>query len=348
MLHSIAVCLVASVDNERALATFERTLASTSSERLQAARFLAKNATIAHRYRLSKIRGAERNYWVRHALDQALKRSDTGMLVASTVVEEEMQQTPFSDARLSEELRAQAIEETSAFFLHELRPLVGFLGAEAASEINSYACSKTKTAVDRVRSFLDGIERLRKASAAPVIEEFDLTDLVARVAAGEATRGRVLLDNFEQEASDATGLDNEAEQEPQQPVVKLSLGRRGPVVTTGDPTLVELAVTNAVRNAIEAVLEVWEAHRNGVILNWGITDTDSWIVVLDEGCGLPPGWHRLTEPGNSTKKGQGHFGMGLPIAQRAIESMQGSFRLTPRSGAGVACAIRWPRGGTVE
>ena len=72
-------------------------------------------------------------------------------------------------------------------------------------------------------------------------------------------------------------------------------------------------------------------------------------MVLDEGCGLPTGLDRLTAPGTSTKsKDQGHLGMGLPIAQRAIESMQGSFRLTPRSGAGASCEIRWPRDGYSE
>ena len=165
------------MDNEQALAAFERILASTSSERLRAARFLAQNATKAHRARLSKIREAEPNSWIRRALEQALRRSGKGSSIAKNLAVEEVRETPL-DTRLYE------------------------------------------------------------------------------------------------------------------------------------------------------------------------TDTDSWIVVLDEGCGLPPGSDRLTEPGTSTKsKSQGHLGMGLPIAQRAIESTQGSIRLTPRSGAGVSCEIRWPRGG---
>ena len=301
MRHSITTCLVASLDNEHALGVFDRTPTSTSVERLRAARFLARSATSAHRDRLSKIRGTERNSWVRQALDQALTRSVMGRSLAPIVAEDEIQEPPFPDARLPEELRAQAIEETSAFFLHELRPLIGVLELDAESEIDYYACSRTKTAVNRVRSLLDAIERLRTASAALAIQEFDLTDLVIRVAVSEATQGRATLDNFEHGASDDVGPDNEVEQEPQQPVVKLSLARRDPVVTKGDPILVELAVANALRNAIEAVLEVPDAHRNGVILNWGVTDTDSWVVVLDEGCGLPMGWHRLVDPGNSTR-----------------------------------------------
>ena len=341
-------CLVAGVDNEQALAAFERARTATSSERLRAARFLAQNATGGDRNRLSKIRGVERNSWVRRALDQALKRSEMGRSDDSTEPVEEIRETPFPDARLYDELRAQAIVETSAMFLHELRPLVGFLDADAATEIDRYECSRTKVSVNRVRSLLNAIARLRMASVAPDLQEFDLTDLVVRVAVDEVMRGRATLDNFNEQVDEATDLDDEAEQAPQQPVVKLSLGRRSPVATTGDAALVEMVAANALRNAVEAVLTVWEPHRNGVTLNWGVTDIDSWIVVHDEGCGLPPGRDRLNEPGISTKKDQGHLGMGLTIAQRAIESMRGSIRLTPRSGTGVSCEIRWPREGKVE
>ena len=341
------VYLVAGVDKEQALATLESSPASTN-ERLRAARFLAQNATGTDRNRLSQVRGGERNSWVRQALDQALIRSQLDTTVGQTVAVEQLQETPFGDPHLYEELRAQAIEETSGLFLHELRPLVGLLEGSAAREIDRYACSRTKTAIDRVRSFLEAIERLRMASAAPAIQEFDLTDLVARVTTDEALQGRAILDVIGSEADD-DDLDDETEQVPQQPVIKLLLARLDPVITMGDPILVEIAVANALRNAIEAVLEVLDANRNRVILNWGVTDTDSWIVVLDEGCGLPSGLDRLTNPGTSTKlKSQGHLGMGLPIAQRAIESTRGSFRLTPRSRVGVACEIRWPFEGIAE
>ena len=341
-------CLVAGVDNEQAFAVFERAPPATSGERRRAARFLAQKATCADLNRLSKIRDVERNSWVRRALDQALKRSEMGRSVDSIVAIEETRETPLPDARLHEELRAHAIAETSAMFLHELSPLVGFIDADAANEIDRYECSKTKVSVNRVRSLLNAIARLRMASAAPALQEFDLTDLVLRVAADEVMRGRATLDDFNEQVDEIASLDDEAEQAPQRPVVKLSLGRRGPVATTGDPELVEMVAANALRNAVEAVLVVWEPHRNGVILNWGVTDVDSWIVVHDEGCGLPEGRDRLNEPGISTKKSQGHHGMGLTIAQRAIESMRGSIQLTPRSGAGVSCEIRWPREGGAE
>lgn len=333
------------MNKEEALAALERTPVPTSSERLRAARFLARTVTNTDQDRLAKIRKAERNSWVRQALDQALQRAGRCSPADAVATPEE---TPL-DTHLYEEIRAQAIEETSAMFLHELRPLVGLLNAAADAEIGHYASSRTKTFVGRVQSFLYAIDRLREASAAPAIQEFDLTDLVGRVAANEAAQGRATLDSLKEETEEVTGLDGDAERIPQQTSIKMMLDRRDSVITTGDPTLVEMAVANALRNAIEAVLEVQEDDRGDVILNWGVTDTDSWVVVLDEGCGLPSGWDRITEPGISTKsKSQGHLGMGLPIAQRSIQSMQGEIRLAPQAGAGVSCEIRWPHGDIVE
>ena len=335
------------VDNSTALAVFDRIPLPTQSERLQAARFLARNATRAHRDRLSKLRGTERNSWVRQALDQALKRSQTGILVADNVAMAGTAPTPIADERLHQELRAQSMEETCAMFLHELRPLVGFLDADAAQEIDGYSSSRTKHSVNQLRSFLEAMDRLRQASGAPSVQEFDLTDLVIRVAENEVRRTRASLGNPGQRSDENTGLGLDAEIVPEPPVVKLSPGRRDPVITTGDPALVDMAVANAIRNAIEAVLELEEANPKDIVLNWGITDTDSWIAVLDEGCGLPSGWEHLTEPGTSTKpKNEGHLGMGLPIAKKAIESMHGTFQLTPRAGTGVSCEIRWPRQGS--
>ena len=349
MRCSIRVCLVASVDSEQALALLEVRRSSTSSVRLRAARFLAQGASSAHRSRLSRIRAAESNSWIRQALDQAIKRSEMGAPVTSVTAHEGQKETPLLDRRLYEELRAQAIEETSMLFLHELRPLIGFLDMAAAAEIQDYERSNTKASVSRVQSFLIAVERLRKASEAPAIQEFDLTDMVVRIAAVEAAQGRIAIDLWEEGKGQEADPSDDSEQAPKQLLVKLSLGRRDPVVTLGDPILIEMAVTNALRNAIEAVLEVLEVNRPEVILNWGVTDVDSWISVLDHGCGLPSGWDRLSKPGVSTKsKNEGHLGMGVPIAQRALESLRGSFQLTPRSGAGVACLIRWPREGIVE
>lgn len=338
------------MDSDDALSVLELAHASSSSERLRSARYLAQNATGVHRERLSAIRANERNSWVRQALDHALERAgrerDSGVLAA---VAEPTSELSMHDSRLEEELRAQATEETAKLFLHELRPLVGLVDAAAADEVENYKDSKTRTSIGRVRSFLEAIANLRTASAAPAIQEFDLTDMVVQIVEGEVTRGRARLHDSTENAENNVVLDGGLAGLQPGTVVQVALGRRDPVVTVGDPALVGLALANALRNAVEAVLALPEENRADVIINWGVTDTDSWIVVLDEGCGLPAGWDRLTELGVSTKStALDHFGMGLPTARRAIESMSGTLRLAPRSVAGASCEMRWPRGGVAE
>ncbi len=334
------------MNNDLALAVLERVPTATQSERLQAARFLSRNATPACRDRVSRARAIEPNSWVQQALDRALKRS--GMISPYRLplaVRAVVESSP--DVQAHDEIRAQAIEETSAMFLHELRPLVGFIDDAAEREISYYKCSETKQSVARVRSFLETIQRLRKASAAPLIQEFNLTDLVLRVATDEVRQGRATLNASESEETRNSYLENDVDGITERPIVELSLGGQGPVVTMGDPALIEITLANALRNAIEATLEVPECRRRAIILNWGMTNTDNWVVVLDHGCGLPPGADRVNELGTSTKsKDEGHLGMGLPIAQRAIQSLDGSLRLTPRAESGVSCEVRWPREAT--
>lgn len=332
---------MAIVNNEKALAALEQIGVATSSERLRAARFLARNATDIYRDRLSKIRATEPNSWVRRALDKALERSGVNGLV-TPIPDPAVPESPPPDNRVHEELRAQAIEETTALFLHELRPLVGFVEDAASREIDLYPYSETKASVSRIRLFLDAVQRLRTAAAAPAIQEFDLTDSVTRVVADEVRTGRASLDPLEHEAEQES-LEDETEGRTGRRAVTLSLARRDPVITTGDPTLIEIALANVVRNAIEAVLGVPKNSQCPIVLNWDMTDTDSWVAVLDRGSGLPLGSDRLPEPGSTTKsKDDGHLGMGLPIARRAMSSMGGSIRFAPRSDSGVACEIRWP------
>lgn len=337
------IFLVAKVNDEQALAAFESKYGSTTSERLRAARFLAENSKLEHQDHLSAIMANESNPWVRQALNQALARSKTPGAVLPVSAEQDVFETHIPDERLNEELRALAIEHNSAVFLHQLRPLVGLLELAANDEIECYASSETKNSIDKIRSSLDAIERLRKASEAPVTTEFDLTDLVVKVAQDEATIWRAVLDGPNESADETAGIDDGTDQSTSRKIINLSLPRREPVVTTGDPALIELVVKNALTNAVEAVMAVQDSRRNEVILNWGVTDKDNWIVILDEGCGLPEGKDRLAQPGTSTKKGQDNLGMGLPIALQAMENMAGTLTLAPRSVAGVSCMIRWPR-----
>ena len=331
------------MDSSQALNILEQRTGSAPSERLRSARFLAQNATEADRSRIQRIRETEHNSWIQKALDKAIRRTElcNSLAAVAEVVEEEESHI---DRRFCDDVYAQATEETSAMFLHELRPLVGILELDANTEINSYACSSTKVSVTRIQSFLDVIDMLRHASAAPIIKDFDLTDLVVRVSELESRRYLVASGSLSEEENVHQNPAGYIEQFSNSTGIRLTLARREPVFSSGAPKLVELALGNALRNAFEATLEVQDESHGDIVLNWGNTDIDSWIVVLDEGSGLPAGLNRLKDPGTSTKsKEESNFGMGLPIAERALHSIDGTIELTPRAEVGVSCEIRWPQ-----
>jgi C4-dicarboxylate-specific signal transduction histidine kinase len=115
------------------------------------------------------------------------------------------------------------------------------------------------------------------------------------------------------------------------------LYRDEPAIVRGDPELLALALRNLIANAVEASVET----KKRVVVNYGVTESDVWIVVLDEGIGLPANFDKVWEPGKTLKSKKEHFGWGLSIAQRAVHSFNGSIRVTPREHGGTAGEIRW-------
>lgn len=331
------------MDREKALITLEQSPPLLPSQRLRIARFLAQNATDADRGRIIRIRQTEYDSWVQKALDKAISRTEARKPKDSTTDEEEKEDDP-SSRQLYEDIYAQATRDCSAMFLHELRPLVGFLEADAIDEVNCYNCSNTKKSVMRILSCLDTIDMLRNASMTPSIRDFDLTDLVSQVSEVETRRSLVVSGILSEEENDFRILDDHIRQFFESTGTEIILTRREPVLCSGAPKLIELAVGNAIRNAIEAVLAVRDKDHCEIVLNWGVTDVDNWVAVLDEGGGLPEGFNHLMEPGVSTKsKEDSNFGMGLTIAQRALRSINGTIRLAPRPTVGTLCEIRWPQ-----
>jgi signal transduction histidine kinase len=152
------------------------------------------------------------------------------------------------------------------------------------------------------------MHRLHDAAAAPNFVQFDLVQLLREeVEAGGYSTSQVVVSR-----SDA-------------------------LIVTGDPDLLRFAVQNCVRNAVEASLD----DSTPVVIHCGSNQSESWVAILDDGVGLPESKDRLLEPGNSMKSKDEHFGMGLPIAQRAMTSFDGHVALTPRAFGGTSCELRW-------
>lgn len=276
-----------------------------SSERLRGARMLMEANTCPPMAELRRLREREPDSWVRSALDRAIRRWQD----FSGVIEIGQSWISTPTESDSDDLRAEAVQAVTRTILHEIRPLVSDIQSFAREAIGEgFALSPTARSIDRIRSLIDTIQRLNEAAAPPRAIEFDLANLIIE----EVTRG-----SYTPESILPT--------------------RRDPVIVHGDPDLLILALRNVIRNAVEAS----EGTENLVIINCGATDSECWVVVLDEGVGLPEASERVWEPGITKKSKEDHFGWGLTIAQRAVHSMKGSIRLTPREHGGTSCEIRW-------
>ncbi|MGC6328982.1 sensor histidine kinase [Rhizorhabdus sp. FW153] len=93
------------------------------------------------------------------------------------------------------------------------------------------------------------------------------------------------------------------------------------------------ALTNLVKNAVEAIEENPEQHAPGVIaMTIRVGEGRLRIVLADNGPGLPVERDRLTEPYMTTRK-RG-TGLGLAIVRKIVEDHLGTLSLRDRPGGG--------------
>jgi C4-dicarboxylate-specific signal transduction histidine kinase len=121
--------------------------------------------------------------------------------------------------------------------------------------------------------------------------------------------------------------------------IDVSMHGGKPFLVTSDPALISLAISNGLRNAIDAVNSIGNTEPHRLIINWNKTDIDYWVVVLDRGSGIIGPIESAFEIGKTTKPG--HSGFGLAIARQAIETLGGTCTLQPAAEGGTHFEIRW-------
>lgn len=265
--------------------------------------------TPAQRLELRAIRASEPDAWARRAMDERL-----GDLPPRIPIDDDNDET-LVDPTTVAEIRSSALADAAELMAHEVRHSILHIEIAAEREIDDdYQSSDTKKALDSLRSIARSLSQLANATKSPSPVELSLPDLVINASA-DATQS-LWPPQFE-----------------------------GPAVEVrADPDLLRLAVSNCLRNAIDAS-DLSLGGPSPVLITWGKTDRDAWVAIHDDGIGLPFDIAELFEPHHTTKGGSGHTGLGLTIAQSAMAAMDGKVTLEPRLPRGAICEIRWPQEG---
>lgn len=287
--------------------------ASSSSERFRAAYELSKVALTEDLATLLRARMDERDAFV-------LRQLAATIAICNKHQEPPKPLAP-NDHDVDEDpllrVRAQATEWIAGILLHEIGSKLGLVALSASKEIPEYETSKTQRFIKNLQAIFDAIEQLKSATIQPRMEQFDLFELIEDV-----------------EKVEIDGKNTEV----------LFVGMR-PFVITGGRQLIRLALSNGIRNAVEAVGAQTQEGNTGrkshVTVTWGVTDKDYWISIIDTGPGLSGSAYSSFDIGNTTK--DGHPGFGLPIAKQALETLGGDISLTSSTGGGAKFEIRWKK-----
>ena len=281
----------------------------SSHERLRAARFLARNSDLADASHLRSALQGETVSYVRTILVLALAR------VASSV--SQTAKDPVGECVVPHDLRLQIkkqmTEEITGQILHEIASPVGLLAASAAREFPSFEVSKTKVHIENLQRVFEAIEQLAHASIIPKPQEFDLAHLIGDIV--------------------TTAVGDQ--------MIDVWLSGPDPFNITSDKALLGFALSNGIRNAVEAGATLRSDKNHTIVVTWGVTNIDYWVAVIDRGVGIIGPVQAAFGIGKTTKRG--HRGFGLPIARQAIETLSGSCKLQPVAEGGAHFEIRWKK-----
>lgn len=287
----------------------EQLNAPSAHTRGQAARILRDAGETADIERLRKAARTETVMYVQYALQDTIRKLEQER--APVMLEPDDTEAVSEDVR--RQIYGRAVEWITGFLMHEVASQIGLVRLAARSELKgNWDSSDTKMHLANVSRVFDAIETLKSAAGVPKPEEFDFAALIER-----------LVGRYPEEIRKYVS----------------TIGPK-PFLIKGDPSLIEMVVVNGLRNAIEAqrVCDS-EPQAHDVTINWGSTDLDHWVAILDHGEGLSGPASKAFEIGQSSKKD--HTGFGLAIARQAVETMIGGISLEPGKGGGAVYTARW-------
>lgn len=285
--------------------------AASAHTRGQAARALASVGFADDLVLIRKALKSETVAYVHYALQDTIKQlaNNTPPPLAQEA------ETAAVSQEVRQQIYGQAVEWVTGFLLHEIASPIGLARLSGKLELGDrWESSATRRHLETVYRIFNAIEMLKSAAGVARPQEFDLAAMIDEIGETEVPHALPWIS--------AIGLK--------------------PYVIKGDPALIRMVVSNGLRNAVEALEALGvEPEPHSVTINWGETDVDYWVSVLDRGIGIVGPTEKAFEVGNSTKKN--HSGFGLAIARQAVQTMIGVLSLEPAHGGGAVYLARWQK-----
>lgn len=277
-------------------------------ERFHAARFFVGNKYPEYKKLLHQKSETERVRHIKMALKQAINEiekfdgNDT----------DEVGYDLTTKAEYKRFIKVKAIHEFSGVIIHELSKKIGLLEAALRAEFASFSGGNSEDKLNGLRAVLSGIENIQRSADVLKPTEFDLAQFVRDIVNTEENPLGINV-NYE--------------------------GER-PCIIRCDQSILHLALSNGIRNSIEAI-EQLPSHTglHSIVVCWGANDYDIWISIIDNGVGLAGDPGEAFKTGNTNKPG--HIGFGLGILSQSMETLGGYAELSSVASGGAKLILRW-------
>lgn len=279
------------------------------ADRFNAARFFVGNKHPEHKPALVERRKKERVRHIKMALNQAINGID---VIERNGSSETIGYDPSTEKELRRYLKAQAIHEFSGTVIHELSKRIGLLEANLRAEFPNFPESSSENSFKNLKAVFRGIENIQRSADTPKSSEFDLSQLIQEIVCAEDNSSDMVF-NFE-------GVQ--------------------PCIIRCDQSILHLALSNGIRNSIEAVKQIHDyTELNNIVICWGANDHDIWVSIIDNGVGLDGDPKEAFKTGSTNK--DGHIGFGLGILSQCMETLGGYAELSNVVSGGAQLILRW-------
>ncbi|WP_313102931.1 HAMP domain-containing sensor histidine kinase [Brevundimonas sp.] len=301
------------MEREQALADMSSRATDT---RLAAARWFSDNAVSEDARMLQMALTTESVPWITRALVKGLARAQRRGRERREEVRPRQNGSPLALPELEDLAPASAAkitERVTEEILHEISPLVASMKLAAKRELKEFDGSSTKDILDQMTRLLESMRNLNQASGAPKFETVVIHEVLQKVVgAGVIPEG-----------------------------VTIHLEGARELAVEADLGKLEIAVSNGLRNALDAVASFSSVTPATITFTWGVTAAEVWLAIKDSGPGFPGDM-----PSEYVRRGvtgkTGHPGHGLALVRAVMESMGGEL-IVANKAPGAHFEIRWYR-----